>query len=119
MKQEIETRLIKLALQIDSLCSNLNRSYLSHHLTNQIIRSSTSAALNYGEAQSAESTNDFIHKLSLVLKELRESKVCLKLLENSVKDRYQIQYLDCTKECDKLTGLFYKTIQTTRRNVKR
>jgi four helix bundle protein len=118
MKHEIETRLINLALSIDNLCKSLNRSYLSQHLTTQIIRSSTSAALNYGEAQAAESKKDFVHKLSLVNKELRESKVSLKLLVNSISDKDHDKFQNCITECDRLIGLFYKTIQTTRKNHK-
>jgi len=118
MKHEIESRLIKLALDIDRLCESMRYSYLSQHLRNQIIRSSTSAALNYGEAQSAESKKDFIHKLSIVLKELRETKVCLKLLVNVISKNKSELYKLCGDECDRLIGLFYKTIQTTKRNHK-
>jgi four helix bundle protein len=118
MKHEIETRLVNLALSIDNLCKSLKRSYLSQHLATQIIRSSTSAALNYGEAQAAESKKDFVHKLSLVSKELRESKVSLRLLYNSISDKDQNKYKNCLVECDRLIGLFYKTIQTTKKNHK-
>lgn len=55
MKKELEKRLIKLAISINSICKKLDSSYLSYHLSKQITRSSTSAALNYGEAQVAES----------------------------------------------------------------
>ena len=50
------------------------------HLGVPLLRSGTSPALNYGEAQSGESRKDFIHKLQIVLKELRESHVCLKII---------------------------------------
>jgi len=113
MKYEIESRLIQLALSIDKLCKTIKYSDLAQHLKNQIVRSSTSAALNYGEAQSAESKKDFVHKNSLVLKELRETKVCLKLLVNDITDKNADIYTYCQVECDKLVGLFYKTIQTT------
>ncbi|MDT8393236.1 MAG: four helix bundle protein [Bacteroidales bacterium] len=58
MKKIIEKRLIDLALAINDLCQKLNGSYISQHLKTQIIRSSTSAALNYAEAQVAESRED-------------------------------------------------------------
>jgi len=54
-----------------------------NHLSGQLIRSGTSAALNYGEAQSGESSKDFIHKLKVVLKELRETFVCLKIIHRA------------------------------------
>ena len=116
MKIQIETRLIELALEIDVMCKSLQRSYLSHHLTTQIIRSSTSAALNYGEAQSAESKKDFIHKTTLVLKELRETKVCLKLLKRSVSSGEIQRFDSCQNECDQLTAIFYKTIKSAKQN---
>ena len=117
MKKQLESRLIKLALSIEALSKSLLKSYLSAHLSTQIIRSSTSAALNYAEAQSAESKKDFIHKTTLVLKELRETKVCLKLLNNSVKKTNNKTFMDCYNECDQLIAIIYKTIQSTRKNM--
>ena len=52
-------------------------------MINQLLRSTASAALNYGEAQSAETKKDFIHKIGVVLKELRESDVNLKILKKA------------------------------------
>jgi four helix bundle protein len=79
-----------------------------------VIRSSTSAALNYGEAQSAESKKDFIHKNSVVLKELREMGISLKILQetNSVKDHNTM--LKLLDECNQLTAIFQKTVTTAR-----
>jgi four helix bundle protein len=61
------------------MCNKLDGSYASQHMSKQLIRSATSAALNYGEAQSAESSRDFLHKMKISLKELRESLVNLKI----------------------------------------
>jgi len=119
MKHQIESRLIDLALSIDNLCKSLAKNFRSYHLSTQIIRSSTSAALNYGEAQSAESKKDFIHKSSLVLKELRETRVCLKLLNNSVQASRKESFKNCQNECDQLIAIFYKTIQSSRKNMKK
>ena len=58
----------------------VEKNYAGNHLTGQIIRSSTSPALNYGEAQSAESNRDFVHKMGICLKELRETNNCLKII---------------------------------------
>ena len=86
VRKELEERLINLSLEINELCKHLNGSFLSEHLMKQIIRSSSSAALNYGEAQGSESKGDFIHKVSVILKELRETKISLKLLSGSIRD---------------------------------
>ena len=56
---------------------NLPKTLAGNHIVSQLVRSSTSPALHYGEAQSAESRNDFIHKMKICLKELRETYNCL------------------------------------------
>ena len=115
MKKELEKRLINLAITINSNCKNLDNSYLSYHLTKQIIRSSTSAALNYGEAQVAESRKDFIHKISLVLKELKETSINLKLLNNTVVDELKQNIIKCETECNQMAAIFHKTVITARK----
>ncbi len=72
--------MVKFSAMIIKNTSFLKNNYSSQHLIRQLIRSSSSAALNYGEAQSAESRKDFIHKMKLCLKELRESQVNLQNL---------------------------------------
>ena len=115
MRQELENRLVELSLGINEICRKLDRSYFSQHISTQIIRSSTSAALNYGEAQAAESKKDFVHKISIVLKELRETKVSLKLLRKTVKRETQAIYSKCQGECDQLIAIFHKTVISAKR----
>ena len=112
MRKDIEKRLIHLALKINNLCKFLDESYLSKHLTKQIIRSSTSAALNYGEVQGAESRKDFIHKNGVVLKELRETKVCLLLIKGAIKSKEFDILSYCLNECDQMVAIFHKTVMT-------
>ena len=107
MRKELEQRLISLSVHIEKVCKNLVKGYMSEHLTIQIIRSSTSAALNYGEAQAAESKNDFIHKISVVLKELRETQISLKLFSGSVNEDQEKLLSDCQQECDELIAIFH------------
>lgn len=114
MRKELEKRLVHLSLKINRICKNLDNSYLSYHITKQIIRSATSAALNYGEAQAAESRKDFIHKISIVLKELRETKISLFLLEESIKVSQLNDVRLCQSECDQLVAIFHKTVDTAR-----
>ncbi len=82
-KQELDDRLIDFAASIIIVVSKFEKNYAGNHLSGQNIRSGTSPALNYGEAQSAESPRDFIHKMGICLKELRESFVCLKIIEKA------------------------------------
>ena len=75
---ELERRLIDFALMIITIVKSMPEDLAANHLANQLVRSGTSVALNYGEAQGAESKRDFIHKMRVVLKELRESLICLR-----------------------------------------
>ena len=116
MRKELEDRLISLAQKINLLCKKLDGSFMSQHLSKQIIRSSTSAALNYGEAQAAESRNDFIHKISIILKELRETQINLKLLSGSIKENVETEMDFCNNECAQLVAIFHQTVITAKSN---
>ena len=99
------------------LSKSINESYYNNYLINQLLRSSASAALNYGEAQSAESRKDFIHKLSIVLKELRESHINLKIFVEAdiIKDKDKVN--SALDESNQLVSIFYKTIETTKKRM--
>lgn len=114
MRIQIETRLISLSVEIIKLSRNLKSEFTSEHLSKQIIRSSTSAALNYGETQGAESYKDFIHKMSIVLKELRETFINLKIIQQSnlLVNNEQIEL--SLKECNELISIFHKSIATAK-----
>jgi four helix bundle protein len=79
-KKEFSERLLTFAAEIIKLTSKLNSSYSSQHITKQIIRSATSMGANYEEACNAESRNDFLHKLQIVLKESQETLYWLRLI---------------------------------------
>jgi len=116
MRKELESRLIKLSIGVNKFIAALPKSILNTNLGEQLIRSSTSAALNYGEAQGAESKNDFIHKTSVVLKELRETGISLKIFSGSGVDRKGSELPKLIDECDQLTAIFQKTVTTARSN---
>lgn len=82
-KFELETRLINFSVSIIQLSRKMINTYVAKHLSSQLVRSGTSVSLNYGEAMSGESKRDFIHKLKIILKELRESYICLKIIEKT------------------------------------
>ena len=115
-KFDLEDRLIDFAVLIIEISENLNNTRAGNHISGQIIRSGTSPALNYGEAQSAESRNDFIHKLKVLLKELRETLVALKIIKRGSLTS-KIELLDkATIECNELISIFVKSIETARKN---
>jgi len=80
---ELEERLIDFAVRIVNLSANLPKTPAGKHIAGQIMRSGTSPAPNYGEARGAESHADFVHKLRIVLKELNETKIWLRVIERS------------------------------------
>jgi len=112
--KELEQRLIDFAVQIIELTKTNKNNFAGNHLSGQIIRSSTSAPLNYGEARSVESSNDFIHKMQIVLKELRETFVSLKIISGA-KLNSNIQFTDSLlKENNELIAIFVKSIETSK-----
>ncbi|WP_303925331.1 four helix bundle protein [Draconibacterium sediminis] len=110
---DLEERLINFVLLVDEIIEKLPSTRLSNHLSGQMIRSSTSPALNYGEAQAAESQKDFVHKMQVVLKELRETKVCLKIVykKNFILEEVVLPVI---KENDELIAIFAKSIKTAK-----
>ena len=80
---ELEERLIDFAVRIIKLSANLPNTPAGKHIAGQIMRSGTSPAPNYGEARGAESHADFIHKLRIVLKELNETSIWLRVIKKS------------------------------------
>jgi four helix bundle protein len=80
---ELEERLIDFAVRVIRLASRLPRTPAGKHIAGQILRAGTSPAPNYGEARGAESPADFVHKLRIVLKELNETSVWLRIIERS------------------------------------
>ena len=82
-KEELEERRLDFAVRGGKLVDALPETRLSRHIAGQLIRCGTSPAPNYSEACAAESTRDFVHKLAIVLKELRESRVFLRLIQKA------------------------------------
>lgn len=80
---ELEERLINFAVRIVRLSSQLPRTPAGKHIAGQILRAGTSPAPNYGEARGAESHADFVHKVRIVLKELNETSIWLRIVERS------------------------------------
>ena len=87
-----------------------------NHLGGQLLRSGTSPALNYGEAQSGESRKDFIHKIKIVLKELRETYVCLKIIHRTKLYKSEDKIMSTMKENNELISIFVKSAETAQKN---
>ena len=113
--QELESRLINFSIQVIEVINSISKCESGLNLANQLSRSGTSAALNYGEAISAESKKDFIHKMNIALKELRETHVGLSILfKAKLYDGQESILESAIKENDELIAIFVKSVQTAR-----
>jgi len=118
-KYDLEDRLIEFAALVIKIAENLKNSRAGNHIAGQLVRSGTSPSLNYGEAQSAESLSDFIHKFKILLKELRETRVALKIVKR-VPLINDIELVDKGLiECNELISIFVKSIDTAKKNTKK
>lgn len=117
-KIELEERLINFAVLIIEMTNELFNTKSGNHLSGQLVRSGTSPALNYGEAQSAESRKDFIHKIKIVLKELRETFVCLKIIHRSKLYKIEKKIQQALNENDQLISIFVKSVETAQKKLK-
>jgi len=118
-KYDLEERLVKFAVIITSLAESLPETYVGKYITGQLIRSGISPALNYGEAKSAESMNDFIHKMKISLKELRETFISIKIIKEKPLVKNNDLLMNCYNECNELISIFVKSIQTAETNRKK
>ncbi|KPL16582.1 MAG: hypothetical protein AMJ92_12690 [candidate division Zixibacteria bacterium SM23_81] len=116
-KNDLSDRLLDLSAEVIQIVGRLRKTAAGRHIGNQLIRSGTSAGANYEEACAAESRADFIHKLQIVLKEVRECNYWLrlvaktKLLPNN--DRCLIALI---QESMELTNIMAKSIVTAKRS---
>ena len=110
--EELEKRLIAFAIRIMNVVESLPATKSGNHVAGQLLRSGTSPAPNYGEARGAESQKDFVHKMRIALKELRESLVWLKIIEGKpLCDPNKME--EILQECDELIAIFVSSLKTT------
>lgn len=115
-RYDINERLIEFAVNVIAICESVNSSRAGSHMVGQLLRSGTSPALNYGEAQSAESRSDFIHKLKIAVKELRESYNSLRIMEKANLASNNVLLQSTLTECNELISILVKSIETAKKN---
>lgn len=113
---DLEERLIDFAVRILDLVEALPRTRTGSHIAGQLVRCGTSPAPNYGEARSGESRKDFIHKMKVVLKELREIRVWLLLIQRKALLKPPERIIPALAECDELISIFVASIATAEKN---
>ena len=115
-KYDLEDRLIDFAIRIIRVAESLPKTKVGNHIAGQLIRSGRSPAPNYGEAQSAESRLDFIHKMKISLKELRETRIWLLMIAKGklVTSISDLKLL--TSENNEIISIFVTSISTAKHN---
>jgi len=114
--EELEDRLIDFAVRIGNVADALPETPLGQHIADQILRSGTSPAPNYSEGCAAESRRDFAHKLSISLKELRETKTWLRIIRKA--DLLPAERLHkITDETDQLCAILSQSVHTVKEKV--
>jgi four helix bundle protein len=108
-KFNLEERLINFSVLIVEITDSMPATRSGNHLAGQLLRSGTSPSLNYGEAQGGESRKDFIHKIKIALKELRESYVCLKIIHKTKIYKSEDKIKVALKENNELISIFVKS----------
>jgi four helix bundle protein len=115
----LEDRIIAFGVRIIHLAEALPKTRAGSHIGGQIIRSGTSPASNYGEAQSSESRSDFIHKVQICLKELRETRVWLLMIAKAKLLKSASGLDPLIEENNELISIFVASVKTARQNAKR
>jgi four helix bundle protein len=116
-KFDLEDRLIDYTIRVSKVVDEIENSRLGNHIAGQMTRSSSSPALNYGEAQSAESRKDFVHKLKIILKELKETRVCLKITKRKPLVPKIEKLVPIMDETEELIRIIFSSIKTTKKNM--
>lgn len=118
-KYDLDERLIDFAASIIVITESLYNNRAGNYISGQLVRPGTSPALHYGEAQSAGSRADFIHKLKILLKELRESRNALRIIKRTVLIDKVNNIETALIECLELISIFVKSIETAKKEYGR
>ena len=115
---DLEDRLLEFAASIVQFTESLPNTRAGNHIAGQLLRCGTSALSNHGEVVASESRRDFLHKLRICLKELRETKRWLRLLGRINKLGTPANFTRCLNEIEELIRIFVASICTAERNAK-
>jgi four helix bundle protein len=115
----LQDRLIDYSVRIIALSEALPETKAGKHVASQVLRSGTSPAPNYGEAQSAESKADFVHKLKVALKELRETEIWLKVIQRATMVKPASKLAPLIKETDELIAILFTSVETAKKGKTR
>jgi four helix bundle protein len=112
----LEDRLIDFSVSVVAIASKLQTKREIKSISDQILRSGVSSALNYSEAIHAESRKDFIHKMKISLKELRETYTGIRILISLPQNHYRKELMVLRKENNELLSIFVSSVKTAEKN---
>lgn len=113
---DLEERLIDFTIRVLNVVEALPETRVGRHVAGQLVRSGSSPAPNYGEACAAESRRDFIHKMKISLKELRETKTWLKIAKRKPLIEPSTKLDGVLDECSQLIAIFVASLETAKKN---
>jgi four helix bundle protein len=116
-KFDLEERLLEFASAVIDLSETLPTTRAGNHVAGQILRSGISPYPNHGEAEDAESREDFIHKLKICLKELRETRRWARLIKRKEWVKETVSLIFILGESEELIRIFFSSVQTAKKNV--
>ncbi len=116
-KYDLEERLLEYASEVIRFCEGMMKSDAGKHVSGQLMRSGTAPLAHQGEAQAAESAKDFIHKMRIALKELRESSRWIKLAIRVPLTKELDRASLLLAETDQLIRIFVTSVRTARNNA--
>ena len=116
---DLEERLIDFAVRVIRMTESMPKTKVANHIARQLIRCGTSPAPNYGEAQSAESRADFIHKMKVCLKELRETRVWLLMIVRAKQIKPVSKLDSLIQENNELISIFVTSVRTAKKAKKK
>ena len=115
-KYDLEDRLVEFSSRVIDIVESLPSTRAGNYVAGQLIRCGIAPSLLYGEAQSAESRDDFIHKMKIVAKELKETRICLKIIVKKEMIIPVQSISDVSRENEELIAIVSKSIETAKRN---
>ena len=114
-KYDLEDRLVEYTCRMIDVVEALPNTHAGNYIAGQLVRSCHSPTFNYGEAQAAESINDFIHKLGVVLKELKECRTIVKIIRKKELIKPPSKLDGVYKETEELFAIIAKSIETSKK----
>ena len=112
---DLEDRLIRFGVRVMTVVEVLPRGRLGNHVAGQLVRCGTSGPANYAEARGGESRADFIHKLNIVVKELRETRSWLLMSQLKPLIKPQNRLDPIIREANEVIAVFVASVQTAKR----